>query len=445
MQWDELIDVLEQVETIVGSWEQKAPSQEEIDRSLQAMQVFNMSAAALEASETVQAGTVVENYLRRHLSPDADAEKLTVLTFAVSSLLQAVRRGKEAGGEVSWDLAEIMDILDGSVLEDASVADREGFPAEESSLRDREAETDAAQEEEAHRLRAMIEGLGGEMRPADDDVPEAYRVSFDALTPQQIKAMVFSLDPEAGPSSLFPQKNEGLEEVLINIKEFMFALAQGDMNRSEQILAVLAEHRSQAAIYEEIGVIARDLHESLKNFMDTIDQGLKEMIEDRLPDSGNRLEHILELTEKAATTTLNHVEAMQSRNREEQENLTRLRGLLQRLSAIGDQARRCLRESGSLLDSLDASLRQNHDDLITVLTAQDYQDLTGQIILKILRILKDLEYRLVNLIRTFGGEAQSARAPSAERNELYGPAHSGKEGTLQSQDDVDDLLAELGL
>jgi chemotaxis protein CheZ len=292
----------------------------------------------------------------------------------------------------------------------------------------------------------MVRRLGGELLINPGEKSGTFQIYFDSVTPEQVNALLFSFDPDTMVAPLISERNGYLEEILNTIKEFMYALSRGDLDRSEEILFLLAEHRHQAGIYDEIGAIARELHNSLKHFMSTIDSALREMVEDRIPDSGNRLEHILELTEKAATTTLNHVEAMQNRNKEEHEKLLKLEELLGKLNAIGEKSQGCLEESHAFLENLIALTKQNHDDLITVLTAQDYQDLTGQIILKIIKILKDLEYKLVNLIRTFGVKYDKRKQPPSkdEREELYGPAYEDKEGALQSQDDVDNLLAEFG-
>jgi len=86
-------------------------------------------------------------------------------------------------------------------------------------------------------------------------------------------------------------------------------------------------------------------------------------------------------------------------------------------------------------------MNQNREDLDAILTAQDYQDLSGQIIQKIMKMLKDLELKLVNVIRTFGVKQESAKK---EDEELYGPAHQSRVESVHSQDEVDSLLAEFG-
>jgi len=106
------------------------------------------------------------------------------------------------------------------------------------------------------------------------------------------------------------------------------------------------------------------------------------MVEDKLPDSGNRLEHILELTERAANTTLDHVETIQKRNERDLELVAQLGEIVGELRAVGGQAEKKLGAGSALTAELSASILQTRDDLTTILMAQDYQDLTGQVVLK---------------------------------------------------------------
>jgi chemotaxis protein CheZ len=133
---------------------------------------------------------------------------------------------------------------------------------------------------------------------------------------------------------------------------------------------------------------------------------------------------------------------MQKRNQIQQTKLARLKELLANMRAVGDKAQGLIVEAQGSLAELEDSVIKTSADLFTVLTAQDYQDITGQIILKIIALLKDLESNLVNVIRTFGVRPEGPKESVPE--ELYGPAHAGVATAMHSQDDVDSLLAEFG-
>lgn len=178
------------------------------------------------------------------------------------------------------------------------------------------------------------------------------------------------------------------------------------------------------------------------SFLSTLDPSIQDIVEHKIPDSGNRLEHILEMTEKAAITTLDHVEIMQGRISHEMEQLSGLRRLLGGLRAVGDSAGKKLDQGAQALDAMETLINENRLDLDTILLAQDFHDLSSQIIQKIIKLLKDMELKLVSLIRTFGVKADTCR--QKEDAELYGPAHAAMESAVHSQDEVDSLLAEFG-
>ena len=216
----------------------------------------------------------------------------------------------------------------------------------------------------------------------------------------------------------------------------MLALSSGDIGRAQEVLLTIADQQQpQAGLYQEIGGLARELHTSLKSFLETLDPLLTDMVEDKIPDSGNRLEHMMQLTEKAANTTLDQVEAIQERLKGEKRLLERFEAILEGLPPEK------ISEARTLVLKLRAAFQSNNEALDTIVAAQDFQDLSGQIILKITQLLKELEKRLVNVIRTFG--VRIGEGELKPEVELYGPAHEQKEA-LHSQDDVDSLLAEFG-
>jgi chemotaxis protein CheZ len=299
---------------------------------------------------------------------------------------------------------------------------------------------------EMQRLERIVNRLDGVLTYIVDDAgPGTLVLQFKALPAvvEKVETLLSPWDPDPA-LSIAPHSDTGdpkMQRLIESIKEFMRALSDGLWDRSQEILLDLCEQNAKSDLYKEIGLLARQLHDALKDVTATLDPGLKEMVELKLPDSGNRLEYILELTERAANVTLDNVEVIQKRNQEAEACLALLRETLSGLRALGSPAQEKLNAGLGMLDTVRAVFDQNRDDLISILTAQDYQDLTGQIIQKIIKLLKDLEGRLVQVVRAFGGRG-AVKKPAQE--ELYGPAHKGKEEALHSQDDVDSLLAEFG-
>ena len=87
-----------------------------------------------------------------------------------------------------------------------------------------------------------------------------------------------------------------------------------------------------------------------------------------------------------------------------------------------------------------SKLKNNFND---VLMAQDFQDLTGQIIRKVITLVHDIENKLVELVRISGSKLPDKKHDS---HKLEGPVVPGVDqgDVVSGQDDVDDLLSSLG-
>jgi chemotaxis protein CheZ len=127
---------------------------------------------------------------------------------------------------------------------------------------------------------------------------------------------------------------------------------------------------------------------------------------------------------------------------DDQARLRQLEQHFARLKPMGDSAHQRMNENSRLVRELKGSFEKIEEDLGIILTSQGYQDLTGQIITKIVSSQKEMEAKLVKLVRYFGGKVR--RETVKKQDELYGPAHARSDGAVHSQDEVDALLAEFG-
>ncbi|MHC1745233.1 MAG: protein phosphatase CheZ [Syntrophobacteraceae bacterium] len=297
-------------------------------------------------------------------------------------------------------------------------------------------------------LEEVMAGLGGEMViHAQEGGLVKFSVHFQS-TPAVIQRMEALLHPSLSASNAgtdlceeTPQTDSEVNRILKITKQFMHAFCQGDLEECREVLRQVADKQPNHELFLEIGQLAREFHTSLSQLTETLDPAFRVIVEEKLPDSGSRLEHILEITENAANTTLDKVEAMQGRNETDIEQVRRLQDLLGNLTALGPMALSSVSEATDIAMKLASSMTQTRDDLVSILMAQDFQDLTGQIIQRVLTLLKDLETKLVNVVKVFGGRGEHIEC---EGEVLYGPAHKGKTEALHSQDDVDSLLADFG-
>lgn len=268
------------------------------------------------------------------------------------------------------------------------------------------------------------------------------RIEMPKESLEKIEYLLCPFDAGSPLTRALAADDDLLKDVLKEIKSFMASFVDGDLERAQSALETIANLQGDTGLFNEIGAMARSLHTSIQGLSQTLNPELMEMVEDKLPDSENRLEHLLELTENAAVTTMDHVEAIRRRLREDLGRLGQLERHFARLKPMGEGAQRRMMDNARLVQELKDSIGQIEADLAVILTSQGYQDLTGQIITKVVASQKEIEARLVKLVSYFGGKVR--REGVRRKDGLYGPAHAKTDGALHSQDEVDALLAEFG-
>jgi len=240
------------------------------------------------------------------------------------------------------------------------------------------------------------------------------------------------------------------DERLALAKQLVEVLENGDTTEAEQILDRITDVR-QTLLFQEIGKLTRQLHDTLRSF--AIDSRIAEMTEKDIPDAKDRLNYVISMTEMAANQTLNVIEEvvpllddLRCRVDELSGNWERflLRELpYQEFKTMSQGLSAFFNDSKQLLDKAQSGLND-------VLMAQSFQDVTGQIIRRVIALVHDLETSMVDLIRLSGTRQLASADASAQptAHDLPGPAVPGiddRDGSVAtSQDDVDELLSSLG-
>ncbi|MGA2937275.1 MAG: protein phosphatase CheZ [Syntrophobacteraceae bacterium] len=446
--WNELIKFLQNAEEGVSALV-AADSEKEMERPRRALVSFHSAAAMLGLGGLEKAGLELEKFLTDKVSPGA-TDSIAVLGFAVSSVIDQMRAFKNGSGVPEIDLNELLEILRPSetatCVSGGNELPLETMPETSGSMDEAGLESleGGAEKPGFTNFIELVRSWGGELSVTPDgDSGGKFTITFTRSTDslKEIEKLLSAPGLMAGPHR--SAEDAGIKSLITKSKEFIEAFSSGDLVGAQTILLNMANQQCDSSgLYKEIGGLARGLHDSIRSFLSTLDPSLHEIVEDKIPDSGIRLEHILEMTEKAAITTLDLVEAMQERLSKEMEQLSGLRGLLGGLRAIGDSAGKKLDQGTQALDAMETIIGENRSDLDTIHLTQDYHDLSGQIIQKVTNLLKDMELKLVNLIRTFGVRTETFE--QKESTELYGPAHASVENAVHSQDEVDSLLAEFG-
>lgn len=190
-------------------------------------------------------------------------------------------------------------------------------------------------------------------------------------------------------------------------------------------------------VFVQVGTITRLLHDTLSQL------GVMPKLQDAaegLPDARSRLTYIAEKTALAAEKVLNSVDKAKA---EHQSISAAMRDLAQRLQA--DPVRAVA--SGAVLNfvnDVEASTSRIDGHLTDIMLAQDFHDLTGQVVAKVVKLANELEGSLVRLLVQVVPEEQRERVH--ETMVLAGPVVNpeGRADVVANQEQVDDLLASLG-
>ena len=204
------------------------------------------------------------------------------------------------------------------------------------------------------------------------------------------------------------------------------------------------EWPAQKKVFSQVGQMARQLHDTLG------DLGYDKLIEKTvhaLPDAKDRLAYIANLTEQAACKVLNATDIANPLQEELESGASLLGAKWDRLFAnqMGvDDFRLLAAETRAFLNNaVPQRTAATKEQLLEIMMAQDFQDLTGQVIKKVVAVAQELESQLVAmLIETMPGEKRTESVNSL----LNGPVINaeGRTDVVGSQQQVDDLLDSLG-
>lgn len=238
------------------------------------------------------------------------------------------------------------------------------------------------------------------------------------------------------------------DEKLQLARDLVARLEAGREEDALDVIAQLAGFRD-SLLFQEVGRLTRELHDAIKGFM--MDARLAEIAQSEMPDAAERLRHVIEMTEEAANTTLGAVEQAMPLAETLRSDSRHLAQSWERFKAREmdvDDFRSMSRELEVFLKDTQANSEALHDKLSEVLMAQGYQDLTGQIIRKVIDLVGDVEGKLVELVRLSGAEAARPESTGKKEKDIKaeGPVVPGvdKADAVSGQDEVDDLLSSLG-
>jgi chemotaxis protein CheZ len=235
---------------------------------------------------------------------------------------------------------------------------------------------------------------------------------------------------------------EDNRKLIAEFQALLSCLAGGDLHGAEKSIERITR-LSDKKVYDEVGTVTRRLHESLKEFRSALDPRIKMMATQDMPEAADSLEHVIDLTEQAADKTMSIVEQAMADNE-------RLRGLADDTFAVIESLAGygvppdAIGRLKSFESELSAHLLRSDAGCNDILLSQGFQDLTGQIIKKIIKLVHELEDQLVHIIRNFGVEVQmeepKAKETAGQVSDMKGPTSA----TRVDQGEIDDILASFG-
>jgi chemotaxis protein CheZ len=195
-------------------------------------------------------------------------------------------------------------------------------------------------------------------------------------------------------------------------------------------------------LIHRIASLTRMLRDSMREL--GLDQAIKDAAQ-AIPDARDRLRYVAQMTEQAAHRVLNAIDQTQPIQEEMARNA---QALDKRWHEWFDQplelaqARELVKDTRGFLQDVPRNTQATQSKLLEIMMAQDFQDLTGQVIMKMMDVVGAIEKELLQVLID--------SVPNDRREEantlLNGPQvnPTGKPDVVTSQDQVDDLLASLG-
>jgi len=204
-----------------------------------------------------------------------------------------------------------------------------------------------------------------------------------------------------------------------------------------------AADEAPESMFAQIGHLTRKLHDTLRQL--GYDKALEKAVE-TMPDTRDRLSYIAVMTEQAAERALTATEIAQPLQEKLESGATTLNAKWQQLvdnRLSVEEFKQLVTQTREYLTEVPQHTKATNAQLMEIMMAQDFQDLTGQVIKKVLDAAQALEKQLITLlVETTPVDKRDAVRPGL----LEGPIvnASGRDDVVSSQEQVDELLESLG-
>ncbi|MCV9880399.1 protein phosphatase CheZ [Brenneria izbisi] len=206
----------------------------------------------------------------------------------------------------------------------------------------------------------------------------------------------------------------------------------------------VSDTASATEIISRIGQLTRMLRDSLREL--GLDNAIAEAAE-AIPDARDRLDYVVQMTAQAAERALSCVEAAQPRQNQLEADAKSLKvrwdQWFENPIELAD-ARELVTDTRSYLEGVPEHTSFTNAQLLEIMMAQDFQDLTGQVIKRMMDVIQEIEKQLLMVL--LENMPEKPDAPKRANDSLLNGPQLDKNaaGVVSSQDQVDDLLDSLG-
>jgi len=234
---------------------------------------------------------------------------------------------------------------------------------------------------------------------------------------------------------------------LLLAQNLVAALENNDETKADEILDQISGMR-ESMLFQEVGRLTRQLHDTMNSF--SLDSKMVELTSKDIPDAKERLHYVITMTEQAANQTMAVIESLTPISQELSDQANELSNKWDRFLAKDmpfEEFKNMSQEITMHFAQTKEGVESVQVGLTDILMAQSFQDITGQIIRRVIDLVQEMEHSMVELVRISGGKMKTEAVVIAEP-ELPGPVVPGVDDKANdvatSQDDVDDLLSSLG-
>lgn len=228
---------------------------------------------------------------------------------------------------------------------------------------------------------------------------------------------------------------------------------------ASNLICTMIEARDKH-IFSSVGKLTRGLHDAIVNFH--VDGDLSSeppnIESSEIHDATDRLNYVINLTQQAADKTMDMVEASAPIAMNLGQEATSLRDdwmRLRRREMSKEEFSELYLRMDEFLQQMCDGTNQLNQNMQTIVLEQGFQDLTGQVLKRVITLVHDVESELVKLVRVASQveqitglvvtEAKVKKSTGLDSTAEGPQIHADKRGdVVKGQDEVDDLLSSLG-